>query len=214
MNDKQPLTSEVQGDPHHRLGSRERSLFLPLLSVFLCVLVLTQAASFFFLFGRLEAVRGKLEAVKVEGVRRESFISREVELLKSRVQMLVEDHPFTHDSTIQRHHLLHAPPHPPPHPPPPVLRGPSPPSEPPKVLKSHPRDSNTRVKRRASDPSYGINGAIGEAGNEDEELSVQLQGERSDNEGEIVKSWLDLTSYARIPVSTFFIFPFVYSDVF
>lgn len=199
MQDTQPLTSEVRQDPHQRLEARLRSLLLPLLSAFLCVIVLTQAASFFFLFGRLEAVRGRLEAV--EGERLEFSIAREVELLKSRVQVLVEDHTFTHaSSTAHAHHYLHPRPHhSPPAPRPPA---PGPPSEPSKDRASQAHDRNGRVKRLASDPSYGVNGALGEGVGENGELSVQLQGEESREGGEAGKSWLQLTSYARIPVST------------
>lgn len=113
------------------------------------------------------------------------------------MQVLVEDHTFTHASNAHAHHFLH----PQPHPPPSVHRPTAPPSpsEPSKEKTNHAHDRNGRVKRHASDPSYGVNGALGGGVGEDGELSVQLQGEESRDGREAGKSWLQLTSYARIP---------------
>ncbi|XP_045621271.2 uncharacterized protein [Procambarus clarkii] len=194
MSDKRPLTSEAPLEP------RGRPLFYLLLSVLLCLLLLTQAASFFYLLGRLEAVRGGLEAAKVEGARRDSYITREFELLKSRMQALVEDHPFTYGSVAESSHPpLHAPPHPPP----PLLRSPSRPSPPVQDPANQSGEKSGRIKRRASDPSYVINGAVPEgAGVKGEELSMELQGKGSMTPSKVDDPWVELTSYSRLTYDT------------
>lgn len=179
------------------LGTRGRPLLLPMLSAFLCLLVLAQAASFFFLFGRLEEVRGRTEAVEATGKRRDAHLSQELEVLKEQLR------------AVRNQQLAHVPPLPP-HPPPTGAVK----SDAHRGSHAHHRPSHTpdgrpsghrRAKRRASDPSYGVNGEVGEADGESGELSVKPLGEGTDNRSNLDESWLQLTSYSRIPVSTAFL---------
>ncbi|XP_037790603.1 uncharacterized protein LOC119585960 [Penaeus monodon] len=170
------------------LGTRGRPLLLPMLSAFLCLLVLAQAASFFFLFGRVEEVRGRAEAAEATGKSRDAHLSRELEALKEQLRAVRSQYP------------AHAPPHPPPTS---AAR-----SDAHRGSHAHHRPGHTpdgrpsghrRAKRRASDPSYGVNGEVGEADGESGELSVKPLGEGSDNRSGLDESWLQLTSYSRIP---------------
>ncbi|KAK8397870.1 hypothetical protein O3P69_004577 [Scylla paramamosain] len=176
MKDTEPLTPE----PHGRLRHKSSPLFWPLLCAVLLVLAIAQAASFFFLFGRLEELRGKLEIATAQGGRREARVTRDLEDLRERVEGLAKEcHQAKADHTSRS-------PTPPPHPPPQ------------KHYQNPLRNlaGAGRVKRRASDPSYGINGALG---GDSDELSVQLQGEEGSERDGTDKSWLQLTSYARLP---------------
>ncbi|XP_047495526.1 collagen alpha-1(XXIII) chain-like [Penaeus chinensis] len=173
------------------LGIRGRPLLLPMLSAFLCLLVLAQAASFFFLFGRVEEVRGRAEAVEATGKSRHAYLSRELVALKEQLR------------AVRSQHTVPAPPHPPPtstarsdaH------RGSHAHHKPGHTPDGRP-SGHRRAKRRASDPSYGVNGEVGEADGESGELSVKPLGEGSDNRSGLDESWLQLTSYSRIPYNT------------
>lgn len=61
-------------------------------------------------------------------------------------------------------------------------------------------DSATRIKRNIHHRRQYRD----ESGTNDDELSVQLQGQSSDEAAD--KSWLQLTSYARIPVRNYYFF--------
>lgn len=181
MKDTEPLALECRG----REGRKGSPPFWPLLCVVLLVLALAQAGAFFFLFGRLEETRGKLEAATVQGGRREVMVTRDLQNLQQRLDALAEDCNVA-KATAQARRPQETPPHPPPS----------------KPYQNPLRNLGAagRMKRRASDPSYGVNGALGER---DGELSVQLQGEDSlERSGDQDKSWLQLTSYAKLPVST------------
>ena len=182
MKDTEPLTPESHGRPRHKSSPP----FWPLLCAVLFVLAIAQAASFFFLFGRLEELRGRLEMATVQGGRRETRLTRDLQNLRERVDGLAEE--CNHAKADQTSNTPASPPHPPPQ----------------KHYQNPLRNVGAagRVKRRASDPSYGINGALGEIGSDSDELSVQLQGEEGTERDGGDKSWLQLTSYARLPVST------------
>ncbi|XP_068219056.1 uncharacterized protein [Palaemon carinicauda] len=171
-------TSCSSSSPTSYLGSRVRPLLLPFLSLLLGALVLLQALSFFFLYDRLEIVRIRLDREAMETGKREDFIIREVELLKGQLLALNE---------VQALRNPRPPIHPPPYPPP-VASGRA--VEKPLVS----RRTSGRIKRQASETSYGING-----GNGQDELSVHLHRDDAENRSEVDQSWLQLTSYARIP---------------
>lgn len=174
------------------LGTRGRPLLLPMLSAFLCLLVLAQAASFFFLFSRVEDVRERAEAAEETGKNRDIYLARELGALKEQLR------------AVRSQHFVHAPPHPPPTgaDKPDAHRG----SHAHHRAGEHTPDGrpsgHRRAKRRASDPSYGVNGEVGEADGESGELSVKPLGEGSDNRSGLDQSWLDITSYSRIPYNT------------
>ncbi|KAK7077930.1 hypothetical protein SK128_021748, partial [Halocaridina rubra] len=160
-------------------------------------LIILQVISFFFLYNHLEAVRVRFEREAQDTEKRGAFILQEVQLLKNQLRAIAED---------QRHSYLRVSPSSPPPPPP------TPPPYPPPSSASHSqpflRETNvlpkgvdptnkrfqSRTKRRASDTSYGVNGDPQEG-----QLSVQLQGDGNGNRSEADQSWLQLTSYARIP---------------
>ncbi|XP_050713156.1 uncharacterized protein LOC126996593 [Eriocheir sinensis] len=181
MKDTEPLTPDCR----KRAGHKGSPPFWPLLCLTLLVLALAQAGAFFFLFGRLEDTRGRLEAATVQGGRREVRVTRDLHDLRERLDELAEECSHT-KATAHARRPPASPPHPPPH----------------KSYQNPLRNlaGKGRVKRRASDPSYGVNGALGEVSGGDGELSVQLQGEERSSDQD--KSWLQLTSYAKLPVST------------
>lgn len=181
MKDTEPLTPDCP----KRAGHKGSLPFWPLLCLALLALALAQAGTFFFLFERLEDTRGRLEAATVQGGRREVRVTRDLQDLRERLDELAEECSHTKAAAHARRPPA-SPPHPPPH----------------KPYQNPLRNlaGKGRAKRRASDPSYGVNGALGEVSGGDGELSVQLQGE--DRSSDQDKSWLQLTSYAKLPVST------------
>lgn len=181
MKDTEPLTPECR----RREGHKGNLPFWALLCLTLLVMALAQAGAFFFLFGRLKETRSKLEEATLQGSRREFRVTRDLQDLRGRLDELAEECSQS-KATAHARRPPASPPHPPPH----------------KPYQNPLRNLGAagRVKRRASDPSYGVNGALGD---EDGELSVQLQGEDGlERSSDQDKSWLQLTSYAKLPVST------------